>query len=74
MMHSAHLCAVHDSKNLFASVQDHFVFTVESTGALTPYDIVRQSIAIMYSKLEVLHRSLEGSDQPAALPMDMNMG
>lgn len=53
-------------------VQDHFVFTVESTGALTPYDIVRQSITIMYSKLEVLHRSLEGNDQPAA--MDMNMG
>lgn len=55
-------------------VQDHFVFTVESTGALTPEDIVRQSIQIMYNKLEVLHRSLEGNDAAAALIPDVNMG
>ena len=54
-------------------VQDHFIFTVESTGALAPEHIVRQSIDIIINKLEVLHRSLEGSDQ-AALAADMNMG
>ena len=52
-------------------MQDHFVFTVESTGALAPEDIVRQSIEIMYNKLEVLHRSLDGSDQAASAEMVM---
>ena len=55
-------------------MQDHFIFTVESTGALSPEDIVRQSIAVLQQKLMTLHDALEHSEQPNGLPADMHMG
>ena len=56
------------------TVQDHFIFTVESTGALHPEDIVRQSIQVITQKLHTLSSSLEEPDPVTGLPMDMNMG
>ena len=55
-------------------MQDHFIFTIESTGALHPEDIVRQSIAVLQQKLMTLHDALEHSDQPNGIPVDMNTG
>lgn len=53
--------------------QDHFIFTVESTGALHPEDIVRQSIQVIIQKLHTLSSSLEEPDPVTGLPMDMTM-
>lgn len=55
-------------------LQDHFIFTIESTGALHPQDIVRQSIAVLQQKLMTLHDALEHSDQPSGVAADVNMG
>ena len=55
------------------TLQDHFVFTVESTGALHPEDIVRQSIQVMLRKLTTLSSSLDEADQLSAA-VDMHMG
>ena len=57
-----------------STLQDHFVFTVESTGALRPEDIVRQGIAVLLQKLQTLSVSLDDSDPVTGLPTDMNMG
>lgn len=54
--------------------QDHFVFTIESTGALHPEDIVRQSIAVLQQKLMTLHDALEHSDQANGVAADIIMG
>ena len=57
------------------TLQDHFIFTIESTGALPPEDIVRQSIQVIMQKLDTLSSSLESSDhQMDGQPADMAMG
>lgn len=38
--------------------KDHFIFTVESTGALAPDALVRQALAILVAKAEKLERRL----------------
>ena len=55
-------------------LQDHFIFTIESTGALHPQDIVRQSIAVLQQKLMTLHDALEHSDEPNDVAANMNIG
>lgn len=39
-------------------VRDHFIFSVETTGAWEPVQIVRQAIEILKMKLDVLHEQL----------------
>ena len=56
------------------TAQDHFIFTVESTGALHPEDIVRQSIQVITQKLHTLSSSLEEPDPVTGLPIDITLG
>ncbi|KAA6416475.1 MAG: DNA-directed RNA polymerase II subunit RPB3-A-like [Trebouxia sp. A1-2] len=68
------VCTLPGAHGVSSGNEDHFIFTVESTGALHPEDIVRQSIQVITQKLHTLSSSLEEPDPVTGLPIDITLG
>ncbi len=44
-------------------VRDHFIFSVETVGAYTPVEVVREALKILKSKAETLKEQLLGQNK-----------
>ena len=52
-----------DERVQLARVKDHFVFTVESTGALKPETIVLRGVEVLKRKLKAIRSNLRLAEQ-----------